>query len=59
MSKRELFVGVDGVITGCAATVEIVKEKVEPTPTSLSTHISPPISSVSRCAIASPSPVPP
>ena len=37
----------------------IVKWKVEPTPTRLSAHRSPPISSVSRRLMASPSPVPP
>jgi len=44
--------------TGAGAdSASIVKWKVDPSPTVLSTHIDPPISSASRLLMASPSPV--
>ena len=45
--------------SGSASSKRTVKWKRLPRPTSLSTHIRPPISSTSREAMASPSPVPP
>ncbi len=42
-----------------AEVTTIVKWKVDPTPSLLSTHIVPPISSLSRLLIANPRPVPP